>query len=123
MNCLKALWIVLPAAALAASEMGSERVAAADNAPADATSQQIAAFRGIKTVRFAVHEEYQDCAGKTAPLLHDWPQTAIEAMGIKVVKGAEAPADATLEVRVQGTYTKSVVKNGRWHCSPIAGAS
>jgi len=109
MNCLKALWVVLPVAALAAGETRCEPIVAADSSPPDPTPQQIAAFRAIKTVRLVVQEEYQDCPGKTVPRLHDWPQTAIETMGIKVVEGAEAPADATLEVRAKGTYTKGVV--------------
>ena len=101
--------MVLSVAALAASEMGFERIAVAGNAPSDITPQQIEAFRNIRAVRLVVTEEYQDCAGKTVPLLHDWPKTAIEAMGIKVVEDAETPADATFEVRVKGTYTEGVV--------------
>lgn len=101
--------MVLSVAALAASEMGFERIAVAGNAPSDITPQQIEAFRNIRVVRLVVTEEYQDCTGKTVVLLHDWPKTAIEAMGIKVVEDAEAPANATFEARVKGTYTKSVV--------------
>lgn len=109
MNCLKTLLALLPVAALLASGMGLGHIAAADNTPPDMTPQQIEAFRNIRAVRLVIREEYQDCLGKTVPLLQDWPRTAIEAMGIKVVENAEAPADATFEVSVRGNYTKAVV--------------